>query len=192
LRYKLKGNSKIVPLRAPTAYDQFLNVMEVSDEATVFTTAGNQQDATGSVEGLYALIQGGIERFDARSAKEHISNLLELLRSESSTFSTFGYDFIASTLKDLHQKIALIEQKTMISSGQDHDNSHYLLIQPTQETQMIFAEYWTTTGAFANGIKTGTRLQPHKHTIVKSAKNFLVNTMAHGRNRPTKNERLKA
>ncbi len=61
--------------------------------------------------GTYTLRTGGVERFDTRNAHEMISYLLELLRSESAAFAGYGYDFIATTLREMNQKIHVMEQK---------------------------------------------------------------------------------
>src|SRR4030095_4618338 len=110
LKYRLKGGSNLIPLRTP-ALEQFLSVKSLSDEVHQYKSVPYrkmEEEETGT----YTLRRGGVERFDSRNAREMISNLLELLRSESSAFAAYGYDFIATTLKEMDQRIALMDEKT--------------------------------------------------------------------------------
>jgi hypothetical protein len=110
--------------------------------------------------GTYTLRNGGVERFDTRNARELIRYLLELLRSESAAFSSYGYDFMATTLKEMYQKISLMEQKTkrlipVIATR----CPTYIIVKPFEGFDMMYAKYWTTLAETANHIRVGTRLQ---------------------------------
>jgi hypothetical protein len=65
-------------------------------------------------------------------------------------------------------------------------------VRPTQGQDTVFATYWCTTGAFANGLRRETRLAPVKHTIAQSNTIFLVQQSNGGKNRLRADERLNA
>jgi hypothetical protein len=131
LKYRLKGGSNIIPLKT-NGMEQFLSVRSLSDESHPYRSTPFrkiEEEETGT----YTLRNGGVERFDGRNAKEFISYLLELLRSESAAFSAYGNDFIASTLREMNQRIALMEQKTRALVNSSGEIPHYIIAKPMKE-----------------------------------------------------------
>ena len=190
LKYRLKGSSNIVPLKTE-GLEQFLAVRSFSDESHTYHSTPYrklEEEATGT----YTLRHGGVERFDERNAKELIGYLLELLRSEVAAFSTYGYDFIASTLKEISQRIALMEQKTKNLGGDIGEIPNYVIVKPFDGQDIMYAEYWTTLAETANMLRSGTRLQLHKGTKVKADSLLLMSTTTGGNNRLKPEERLNA
>ena len=189
-KYRLKGSSNIVPLKTE-GLEQFLAVRSFSDESHAYRSTPYrkmEEEETGT----YTLRHGGVERFDERNAKELIGYLLELLRSEVAAFSTYGYDFIASTLKEITQRIALMEQKTKNLGGDVGEIPNYIIVKPFDGQDMMYAEYWTTLAETANMLRSGTRLQLHKGTKVKADSLLLMSTTTGGNNRLKPEERLNA
>ena len=190
LKYRLKGGSNIIPLKT-TGLEQFLSVRSLSDESHQFKSTpfrNTEEEETGT----YALRNGGVERFDGRNAKEFISYLLQLLRSESAAFSAYGNDFIASTLREMDQRIALMEQKTRAVANTVSEIPHYIIAKPYEGNNMIYAEYWTTLAEIPNGLRSGTRLQEYSGVKVKSGSLVLLSTTAGGKNNLKPEERVNA
>src|SRR5688572_28614470 len=102
-----------------------------------------------------------MERFDKRNAQEIINYLLQLLRSESSAFSAYGQEFVAALLKEMNQRIALLEQKVKASMRNILETPHYIIVKPTENTEFMYVQYWTTMAEAANNIRSGTELQQH-------------------------------
>lgn len=189
LKYRLKGGSNIVPLKTGL-YDQFLAVKSLSDESHLYEPLPYRK-AEEEPTGTYSLRSGGTERFDERNAKEFISYLLELLRSESAAFSIYGYDFIAATLKEMNQKISLMEQKTSAATNRA-EVPNYIIVKPFEEQDMMYAEYWTTHAEIANMIRAGAKLQQHKGAKIKPGSAVLLSTTTGGKKRLRPEERLNA
>ncbi|MEO8770643.1 MAG: hypothetical protein ABI402_11175 [Ferruginibacter sp.] len=190
LKYRLKGGSNIIPLKT-NGVEQFLSVRSLADQshsykATPFRKM--EEEETGT----YTLRRGGVERFDERNAKEFISYLLELLRSESAAFSAYGNDFIASTLREMNQQIALMEQKTRGLINTTGEIPHYVIVKPYEGNDMMYAEYWTTLAETANAIRSGTRLQEYSGVKVKADSLFMLTTTTGGKNRLKPEERVNA
>jgi hypothetical protein len=190
LKYRLKGGSNIVPLRTGVL-DQFLSVKSLSDETHDYKQVPYRKTEEEE-SGTYTLRKGGIERFDDRNARELISYLLEMLRNENAAFAAYGYDFIATTLKEMNQKISLMEQKTKgyISAGTEVPN--YIIVKPFEGKDMMYAEYWTTMAEAANNLRAGTRLQQGKGVRVKQDSIAFLTSTTGGKNRLRPEERLSA
>ena len=190
LKYRLKSGSNIVPLKV-SGLEQFLSVRSLADEMHQYSATPfrkTEEEETGT----YTLRSGGVERFDGRNAKEFISYLLELLRSESAAFSAHGNDFIASTLREMDQRIALMEQKTRAIANTTSEIPHYIIAKPYEGCEMMYVEYWTTNAEMANGIRSGMRLQEYNGSKINSDSLFLVSTTDGGKNRLKPEERVKA
>jgi hypothetical protein len=115
-----------------------------------------------------------------------------MLRNESAAFAAYGYDFIAGTLKEMNQKISLMEQKTRgyMTSGNEVPN--YIVVKPFEGQDLMYAEYWTTLAESANGLRAGTRLQQGKGVRVKQDSIALLTSSTGGKNRLRPEERLNA
>jgi hypothetical protein len=190
MKYRLKNGSNIIPLKIE-GLEQFLSVRSLADEMHSYTSTPfrkMEEEETGT----YTLRSGGVERFDGRNAKEFISYLLELLRSESAAFSAHGNDFIASTLREMDQRIALMEQKTKAIANLTSEVPHYIIAKPYEGCEMMYVEYWTTNAETANILRSGTRLQEYNGSKIKSDSLFLITTTGGGKNRLKPEERVKA
>ena len=190
LKYRLKRGSNIIPLKV-SGMEQFLSVRSLADEMHAYTATPfrkTEEEETGT----YTLRSGGVERFDGRNAKEFISYLLELLRSESAAFSAHGNDFISSTLREMDQRIALMEQKTKAIANLTSEIPHYIIAKPYEGCDMMYVEYWTTNAEMANVIRPGTALQEYNGSKINSGSMFLITTSSGGKNRLKPEERVKA
>ncbi len=190
MKFRLKKGSNIIPLKIE-GLEQFLSVRSLSDEMHSYTSTPfrkMEEEETGT----YTLRSGGLERFDGRNAKEFISYLLELLRSESAAFSAHGNDFIASTLREMDQRIALMEQKTKSVANITSEVPHYIIAKPYEGCDMMYVEYWTTNAETANLLRSGSRLQEYDGSKIRSGSLFLISTSGGGKNRLKPEERVKA
>lgn len=190
MKYRLKNGSNIIPLKIQ-GLEQFLAVRSLADEMHSYISTPfrkMEEEETGT----YTLRNGGVERFDGRNAKEFISYLLELLRSESAAFSAHGNDFIASTLREMDQRIALMEQKTKSIANSTSEVPHYIIAKPYEGCEMMYAEYWTTNAETANLLRSGTRLQEYNNSKMRSDSIFLVTTSGGGKNRLKPEDRVTA
>lgn len=189
LKYRLKGGSNIIPLKTG-ALEQYLSVRSLSDETNKYKPVP-YRNMEEEESGTYTIRNGGVERFDGRNARELISYLLELLRSESSAFSAYGYDFIATTLKEMNQKISLMEQKTKGYINNASEIPSYIIVKPFEGKDMMYAEYWTTLAELANNLRSGTQLQQTKGVKVKQGISLMTTTTG-GKNRLRPEERISA
>lgn len=190
LKHRLKGDSNIIPLKTRDL-EQFLSIKSLSDETRQFRSVPYrkmEEEQTGT----YTLRAGGVERFDTRNAHEMISYLLELLRSESAAFAGYGYDFIATTLREMNQKIQVMEQKTKANTGNSTEIPHYLIVKPFEGSDILYAEYWTTLAETANNLRAGTKLQLEKGVKVKQDHLMLITTTIGGKNRLRPEEKVNA
>ena len=190
LKFRLKGGSNIVPLKTD-ALGQFLSVKSLADEVHTYKQIP-YKNTDEQEYGTYTLRNGGVERFDKRNARELIRYLLELLRSENAAFSSYGYDFMATTLKEMYQKIALMEQKTMGYTGNGNEIPNYIIVKPFEGFDMMYVKYWTTLAEIANHIRVGTKFQPGKDLKVKADSIVLLTTATGGKNRLRTEEKLQA
>lgn len=190
LNFRLKGGSNIIPLKT-SPLEQFLAVKSLTDNTNTYKSVPYRK-MDEEQTGTYTLRSGGTERFDTRNAREMISYLVELLRSESAAFSAYGYDFIAITLKEMNQRIALIEQKTKGFLNNAAEIPNYIIVKPFEGFDMMYAEYWTTLAEAANTVRSGTRLQQMSGSKVKPDSVVLLTTTVGGKNRLRPEERLHA
>lgn len=190
LKYRLKNGSNIIPLKV-SGMEQFLSVRSLADEMHSYIATPFRKTEEEEL-GTYTLRNGGVERFDNRNAKEFISYVLELLRSESAAFSAHGNDFIGSTLREMDQRIALMEQKTKAIANTTSEIPHYIIAKPYEGCEMMYVEYWTTNSEMANVVRSGVKLQEYNGSKINSDSLFLITTSGGGKNRLKPEERVKA
>lgn len=189
-KFRLKGGSNIIPLKTGPL-EQFLSVKSLADETNQYKAVPYRKKEEEE-SGTYTLRNGGVERFDGRNAKELVTYLLELLRSESAAFSAYGYDFIATTLKEMHQRIALMEEKTKGISNMVTEIPSYIIVKPFEGNDVMYTEYWTTLGEAANNFRSGTRLQQVRDSSVKPDSIILLSTTIGGKNKLKAEEKINA
>jgi hypothetical protein len=142
--------------------------------------------------GTFTVREGGMERFDKRNAQEIINYLLQLIRSESSAFSAYGQEFVAGLLREINQRIALMEQKVKASMRNALEIPHYIIVKPPQNTEFMYVQYWTTMAEYANNIRSRTEMQQHSGLSVKPGSIFLLTATREGSNKLKSGERLNA
>lgn len=165
--------------------EQFLSVNRVQTTNGETLHPAPFGDINSGAAGAWILRQGGVERFDARSADEHLQHLRELLREESAAFAAYDRDLLAADLRELNQRIAALEQRLAITSqNQPADTTPYLLLRHIQHGDDVIADYWSTTGELANRIPAATRLEIHGAIALRRDSVFTLVPTQGGRNRP--------
>ncbi len=190
IRYRLRSGRNIIPIpNVPN--ERFLAVKSFTDGTTTYKAIPFRK--TGDEEqGTYTLRTGGLERFDRRNGREIIQYLLELLRSESAAFSSFGHDFIASTLKEMNQFIALLEQKTNTTIDDATEIPNYIIVKPTENQELMFIEYFTTNTELGNNLRSGMKMQQSSGISVKPASLILLSPTLGGKDKLKSEEKLYA
>jgi hypothetical protein len=157
--YRLHANSNIIPLKVKG--ESFYAICAVRGSDNKAFVQHNTKDFAKSKSGTYVLRQGGIERFDRRDAAELLHYLIELMRDESAAFAVYGNDIISAQLRELNQ---MLNTLTMRVEGTDVNDEMltYVVVKPLGESDNIFLEFWTTHGAFANAIRSGTSFTASK------------------------------
>lgn len=158
--YRLNSYFNIIPLLTS---EQFYAVKKV--EGTAVGKDGRNDYVYYSFDqynegekGTYTVRTGDLERFDSRNAAEYLNSLVELLRDESRAFAAFGQEFMPMAIKELNQNIGLIEQKIRQNLRLLQTSPSYLLINPLQEGDTIFVQFWTCNGDAGNGIRSGSHM----------------------------------
>jgi hypothetical protein len=179
--YRLHANANIIPLKVKG--ESFYAICAVRNSDNHLYVQHNTKDFAKSKSGTYVLRQGGIERFDRRDAAELLHYLIELMRDESAAFAVYGNDGISSQLRELNQ---MLNALTMRVEGTDVNDEllTYLVVKPTGETDNVFVEFWTTPGAFANQIRSGTAFTAFNGFDLQSNSIQLITTTVGGGDTP--------
>jgi hypothetical protein len=176
--YKLAQRLNIVPLETPGIFlsmKEIINSQGQPVRLIPFAPPDNLPSET------YTL-RYGINRFDERNSFETLVNLTELIREESSYFSSLGEDFLTHHIRELNQVLARIEDKVKMQN-RDQAPFPYLAIKPRQEGGMISVEYWSCNGVSANKIAIGAKLFPYQNNHVVSDSVYFLSSTSGGRNK---------
>jgi len=145
-------------------------------------------------EGNAVLRTGGVSRFDSRSASELLQNVLDLLKDESSSFAGLGKDFMNSSLVEINQLLASVEQQARESSF-SKNNDPYLMIKPKIDESIgksFGIHYWSTCAEEGNDIKAGTVLESKEDMLFVSKEAVLVTNTVGGMNKQNNKDRILA
>ncbi|MBL0737202.1 type VI secretion system baseplate subunit TssF [Flavobacterium sp. GN10] len=145
-------------------------------------------------EGNAVLRTGGVSRFDSRSASELLQNVLDLLKDESSSFAGLGKDFMNSSLVEINQLLASVEQQARESSF-SKNNDPYLMIKPKIDESIgksFGIHYWSTCAEEGNDIKAGTVLESKDDLLFVSKEAVLVTNTVGGMNKQNNKDRILA
>ena len=176
--YKLLQSLNIVPLDTDGV---FLSVREITNslgnpsKLIPFANSASLQPET------YTL-RYGVNRFDERNSYDTLVNLAELIKEESSYFSSIGEDFLRQNIKELNQILARLQEK--VKNQNKHQSPYpYLIIKPSRDGANITIEFWSCNGDIANKISAGSRLQSYRNNYVKDNFTFLMTSTSGGRDK---------
>ena len=117
---------------------------------------------------------------------------MEALRGESSAFSAFGLDNITTPIKEISQRIAIIELKTEGIINNAVELPNYVIVKPHEGKDLMYVDYWSTLAEAANNLKAGSKLQQFSGSNVRADAIFLLTATTGGRSRLKADERLNA
>ena len=184
--YRLQPALNLFPL---VSEEPFLAVRSVYSLSNVSFRATTLRDLTEGATDTYTLRTHGVGRFDARTSRESLRELLELLRDESQAFTAAGTDFISGILRELDQNMARLEERLDRQRATEQPVP-YLLLRPRDVRDSVYLEYWSSSGAAANRLPAGSPLRVQDGHYVEEVR--LLTTTAGGRERPRPEERTYA
>ncbi|WP_232123635.1 hypothetical protein [Tenacibaculum finnmarkense] len=167
-QHSLKRNGKIVSLYFKEK-EYFLNAESLIDnEGRVYKSA--LKNDINNMEGSFSLYFGDIEQFDERNAKYILSDVIQTVREEGSSFSAMGYDLLNSYLEDLNDKLDALERKVNFRFKDVSNNNEKVYLQtiPYKTSDTYECVYWTTNAGLANGIKEGALLSQYQTIELES------------------------
>ncbi len=147
--YRISTTNRIVPLTTP---DHFLDVHRVATSAGKAFTRTPLPSGNDHNPSSYTVRQHGVGQFDARQATDLLDYLLNQLRDEAAAFEAAGSQRLTQEIKALKQQIARLE--ILVEQQARPDATHYLIVD-AQQDEDIWINYWSTAGAEANGVPSG-------------------------------------
>ena len=184
--FRLQPALNLFPLASE---EPFLAVRDVYSLSNVAFRSTTLSDLDEGATDTYTLRTHGVGRFDTRTGREALRELLELLRDESRAFTASGTDFIGGILRELEQNLARLEER-LDRSRVAEQPVPYLLLRPQNVNDSVYLEYWSSNGEGANRLAAGSRLRVHDSHYVDEVR--LLTTTSGGRERPRPEERTHA
>lgn len=184
--FRLQPALNLFPL---VSEEPFLAVRDVYSLSNVAYRATTLSDLTDGATDTYTLRTHGVGRFDTRTGREALRELLDLLRDESRAFTASGTDFVGSVLRELEQNLARLEERLDRTRAAEQPVP-YLLLRPQNMNDSVYLEYWSSNGEAANRLPTGSRLRIYDGHFLDEVR--LLTTTAGGRERPRPEERTHA
>jgi hypothetical protein len=169
-QHSLERNGRLVSL--PTdleGYDFFLNLERLLDDSGSSYSPVLNSDIN-DLTGTYSLYFGNADRFDQRNAKGMLNRMIQAVREEGSAFSAIGYDLLNAHLKELSEKLDVLEKKVNVSYKNviGSVEKQYLVTEPHENTTFYECEFWKTSGNLANGIADKTYFNQYQSIDVQS------------------------
>ena len=183
--YKLLPSLNIVPLETDgefLAIDEINNAQGKPVSLVPFAIPGELTSET------YTL-RYGMNRFDDRTLNNTLINLTELIKEESSYFSSLGEDFLVQHIRELNQILARIDArvKTQVKNESPYP---YLAIKPGTEAGNVSIAFWSSNGAAANRISMGSKLISYRNSSVQTNSIMFLMPTQGGRNRYSDAEKI--
>jgi len=166
--YEIKKILPVIPLRT-AANESFLSICSLTD------SRGHQyydipiEESEDSTVHLYSLRHGGFERFNNRDAREFLSNAIQKLDGESSSFFRNRKD-MKSDLKQVRLKMNKVLKnlkETARNTSGNYDIENYILVDQESEQEIYFLEYWIINYEIAGGMRAGTVLYPDSDDTIR-------------------------
>ena len=180
--YRISTTNRIVPLTTP---NHFLGVHRVATSAGKEYRANPLPSVETDSASSYTVRQHGVGRFDARQAADLLDYLLNQLRDEATAFEAAGSQRLTQEIKALRQQIARLE--AMAGQQARPDATHYLIVD-AQQDEDVWIDYWSTVGAAANGVPSGSAAVAPGSADFQGPTTTLVPTRG-GRAQPNDEER---
>jgi hypothetical protein len=184
--FRLQPALNLFPLASE---EPFLSVRDVYSLSNVSYRSTTLSDLSEGATDTYTLRTHGVGRFDTRTGREALRELLELLRDESRAFTAAGTDFIGTILRELDQNLSRLEERLDRSEAAEQPVP-YLLLRPQDVNDSVYLEYWASNGEAANRLPAGSRLRIQDGHYLDEVR--LLTTTMGGRERPRPEERTHA
>ncbi len=184
--YRLQPALNLFPLMSE---EPFLAVRDVYSLSNVSFRSTTLHDLAEGATDTYTLRTHGVGRFDTRTSREALRELLELMRDESQAFTAAGTDFIGGILRELDQNMARLEERLDRQRAAEQP-APYLLLRPKEVRDSVYLEYWSSNGVAANRLPTGSSLRVQDGHYVDDVR--LLTTASGGRERLRPEQRTNA
>jgi hypothetical protein len=184
--YRLQPALNLFPL---VSEEPFLAVRDVYSLSNVNFRSTTLHDLAEGATDTYTLRTHGVGRFDSRTSREALRELLELMRDESQAFTAAGTDFISGILRELDQNMARLEERLDRQRAAEQP-APFLLLRPKEVRDSVYLEYWSSNGVAANRLPAGSHLRVQDGHYVEEVR--LLTTASGGRERPRPEERTNA
>ena len=184
--FRLQPALNLFPL---VSEEPFLAIRDVYSLSNVAYRPTTLNDLSEGATDTYTLRTHGVGRFDTRTGREALRELLELLRDESSAFTAAGTDFVGSILRELDQNLARLEERLDRNRAAEQPVP-YVLLRPQNVNDSVYLEYWSSHGEAANRLAAGSQLRIHDGHFLDEVR--LLTTTSGGRERPRPEERTHA
>ena len=184
--FRLQPALNLFPL---VSEEPFLAVRDVYSLSNVAYRPTTLSDLTEGATDTYTLRTHGVGRFDNRTGREALRELLELLRDESQAFLAAGTDFVGSILREVDQNLARLEERLDRTRAAEQAVP-YLLLRPQDVNDSVYLEYWSSNGEAANRLAAGSQLRINDGHYLDEVR--LLSTTSGGRERPRPEERTHA
>lgn len=182
----------IVPIKTEEM-EQLLTVEQMMDkDGMPYSEIPYTTNLPSTAAGYYTIRHGSVERLDARSAKDMVDYLFELIRDEKAAFRHYNADFLNSILKDLDKNIALIQQKSKLTNAHVKELQNYIVVNPKNDTDLMFMTVWLTYAELANGIAVGSILQPRMGNYLTNEPILFLSSSTGGRSRLSRVDSVQA
>jgi len=165
INYKLGPGMNIIPLETEEC---FLSVKEI-------------EGPDGLEPETYSL-RYGINRFDERDAYETLVNFAEVIKEESSFFSSLGEDFMTQNIREMKQVLTRLEEKVRMQQKKPSPYP-YLVVKTGLEGAPVSVQFWSCDGESGGRIPAGSRLLPYRNSHVRTDALFLITPTYGGRDK---------
>ncbi len=183
---KSKKTFGVIPLGLNTN-EYFLSVQSVTDSySRVYHDAASP---VGKVSdgGSYSVRKGGCEAFGDYDARSFLIRFQDILLENISAFEILNKRNSMDVLLEIDKLAGHLHRQLKDTAAQG-ESPRYLFVDQKEETDFIYAEYWTTYGEHVNGVHAGTRLRGSTEDF-STCSGFLLTPTSGGL--PVPSERLR-
>lgn len=146
---KINGRLNIISIDEE---DHFLDLDYVSEENGRRLDLRNYEADHEEITAV--LRNGGVSRFDRRSASELLQYLLELIKDETAAFAGIGANAATEVLRQINQNVASLHQIAKEKNFIQTNNPYLVISSGNAETETrCMISYWSTTSEEANNLK---------------------------------------
>jgi|GEM_PF-2163060 len=174
-----------IPLRTK---DKLLYVSKIYGEKGVEYNQIPFKQYREKQAGTFSVRSNSIERFDERKASELLTNIIEIMRDERVAFMAIDDQSASGYLKSLEKAFGQLERhlKKLPSIGEE---VNFVMVNTPDDTE-IWIDYWSTYGAFANKIPSGSEAKPIQGTPYQASSCFTLTVSCGGKDYLNEPERI--